>query len=348
MLKVMVVGLGPIGLACAKAVVCDRDIQLVAMVDMAPAKVGKTLAQLQTMAEGAVVQMDEDVTQNRCVVHDSIAGAITAAGGAGNIDIAILTTSSSLPVVVPTINQLLDQKIAVISSCEQLSWPWYRHAALAAELDARAKSAGRGVMAAGVNPGFIMDYLAVTISTMVRRVTGVVCTRRVDAGLRRQPLQAKVGATMKAERFRELAAEGKIGHEGIAESVAMLAAGLGQTAAPGSVHVTLEPVIADRPTPCALGLIQPGYVAGMRNVATWSGDGLSIELDLTMAVGLHDPMDRIDIEGPVNLTLEVPSGTPGDSATVAALINHLRPVVASRGGLLTMLDMPPAGCRGRD
>ena len=59
-------------------------------------------------------------------------------------------------------------------------------------------------------------------------------------------------------------------------------------------------------------------------------------------------MDRIDIEGPVNLTLEVPSGTPGDSATVAALINHLRPVVASRGGLLTMLDMPPAGCRGRD
>jgi len=345
---VMVVGLGPIGLACAKAVACDRDIELAALVDMAPAKVGKSLSQLQTMAEGSSAQIDEDVTQSRCVVHDSVLGAITAAGGPGSVDIAILTTSSALPVVMPTIGQLLDQKIAVISSCEQLAWPWYRNAALASELDARAKAAGRGVMAAGVNPGFVMDYLAVMISTMVRRVTGVVCTRRVEAGLRRQPLQAKVGATMKPERFRELAAEGKIGHEGIAESVAMLAAGLGHTAQPGSVTVTLEPVIADRPTPSALGLVQPGYVSGMRNVAIWTDGELSIELDLTMAVGLRDPIDRVEVQGPVQITLEVPGGTPGDSATVAALINHLRPVAASKGGLLTMLDMPPAGCRGRD
>jgi hypothetical protein len=348
MLKVMVVGLGPIGLACAKAVVCDRDLRLVGMADKAPPKIGKTLAQLQTMAEGAVAEMDEDITQSRCVVHGSIEGAIQAAGGPGSVDIAILTTSSSLSVVAPTIYQLLDQKIAVISSCEQLAWPWYRNAALAGELDAHAKGAGRAVMGAGVNPGFIMDYLAVAAATMVRRVTGVVCTRRVDAALRRQPLQAKIGATMKPERFRELAAEGKIGHEGIAESVALLAAGLGRTVPSGSITVTLEPVIADRATPSALGLIQPGYVAGMRNVATWSGDGISIELDLTMAVGLHDPMDRIEVAGPVQITLEVTTGTPGDSATVAALINHLRPVAASTGGLLTMLDMPPAGCRGRD
>jgi 4-hydroxy-tetrahydrodipicolinate reductase len=153
---------------------------------------------------------------------------------------------------------------------------------------------------------------------------------------------------MKVEKFRELAAAQKIGHEGLPESVAMIAAGLGRRVEPGSVQITLDPVIADRPIPSALGLIEPGFVAGIHNVGRWQGDGLLIELDLTMAVGTTEPRDVITLEGPVPLKLKIPGGVPGDSATVAALVNHIPIVYDARPGLRTMLDIPIAGCRGRD
>jgi 4-hydroxy-tetrahydrodipicolinate reductase len=243
---------------------------------------------------------------------------------------------------------LLSRGVAVVSSCERLAWPWYRHPAAGREIDATAKAAGRAVLGTGVNPGFVMDALAVVLSSMVRRVTAVHCERRVDAGLRRQPLQAKVGATMTVEHFAQLKAQEKIGHEGLPESIAMIAAALGRTCEPGSIQVALDPVVAQRPTPSALGLIEVGRVAGIHNVGKWSGDGLSITLDLTMAVGCSEPRDAVRIDGPVQLSLQIPGGVPGDSATVAALINHARAVHTAPAGLRTMLDIAPAPARGRD
>ena len=95
---------------------------------------------------------------------------------------------------------------------------------------------------------------------MVTRVDAVKVTRRLDAAKRRQPLQAKVGATMTPDHFNELARQGKIGHMGIGESVAMIAAGLGRQAKPKDVKITLEPVIAERELDSLLGTIQPGQV----------------------------------------------------------------------------------------
>ncbi|MCX5660046.1 MAG: dihydrodipicolinate reductase [Planctomycetota bacterium] len=341
MLRVIVVGLGPIGQACAKAIRVERDMSLVGLVDLDPSKQGKTLDELMA-TPGEPVPADPSGKPSPRVTNDLPLSAVDGA------DVAVVTTSSRLDVIAPTLRVLLDHGMAVVSSCEQMSWPWYRHAALADELDAHARAAGRALLATGVNPGFVMDTLAVALSCMVRRVRAVRCERRVEAGLRRQPLQAKIGATMTAAQFNELAAAGKIGHEGLPESVALIAAGLGRRAEPGSVKITLEPVLAEAPTPSALGLIQPGRVSGMRNTGHWSGDGLTIDLDLTMAVGLSDPKDVITLDGPVQLRLKIPGGTPGDSATVATLLNHIHVVHEAKAGLRTMLDVPPAGCRGRD
>lgn len=336
MIRVIVVGIGPIGISCARAVLAERDMKLVGLLDLDPAKQGKHLAQL-------VDDMSHDSADRGPAVTNSL--DIAVGGGA---DVAILTTSSDLRVVAGTVRELLHRGLAVVSSCEQMVWPWYRHEALGRDLDAAAKAAGRAVLGSGVNPGFIMDFAAVALSCMVRRVTAVRCERRVDAGLRRRPLQAKVGATMTVEHFRDLAAQGKIGHEGLPESVAMIAAGLGRHVEPGSVQVTLDPVVAEKSMPSALGLIQPGQVAGIHNVGKWSGDGLSIELDLTMAVGTTEPRDVVVLDGPVQVRCKIPGGLPGDSATVAAMINHVRAVHVAPPGLRTMLDIPLAGCTGRD
>ncbi len=342
MLKAIVVGLGPIGIACARAIRADSNIELVGLVDIDPEKQGKPLDDL---GQEAAVPEGVSNTADPIVTGDIDAALAATPHGA---DVAIVTTTSRFAQMEPLLGQLLKHKLAVVTSCEEMAFPRYAHAELADRIDALAKQAGRAVLGTGVNPGFVMDSLAVTLSSAVRRVQSVRCLRRVDAARRRLPLQAKVGATMTVQRFQALAAQGKIGHQGIAQSVALLAAGLGRVVTPGSVEVTLEPVIADRPLESGIGLIEPGRVAGMRNVANWNGDDLGIELDLTMAVGVTDPRDIIELQGPVCLRMKISGGLPGDSATVAMLVNYAHAIAHARAGLLTMLDLPPAGCRGRD
>ena len=48
---------------------------------------------------------------------------------------------------------------------------------------------------------------------------------------------------------------------------------------------------------------------------------------------------------PVPLRLAIPGGTPGDSATVAALVNYARVLPDAKPGLRTMLDIPVAAAR---
>src|SRR5205085_11100110 len=124
------------------------------------------------------------------------------------------------------------------------------------------------------------------------------------------------------------------------ESVAMLAAGLGREVPPGVVKTTLEPVVAERELQSLLGTIKPGQVRGMRNTAHWSGDGLTIDLDLIMALGTADPPDAVEPAGATPLRLRIVGGTPGDTATVASLVNFVRVLPTSKPGLRTMLDVP--------
>jgi hypothetical protein len=324
MSRVVVVGLGPIGIGAARAVLADPGMSLVGLVDIDPAKVGKPLAELG--GGPAVV--------------NSLKQATT-----GGADVAIVTTTSKLDRMAPTLREALGAKLHVVSSCEEMSWPRYRHPQLSDQLDADARRADRALLGTGVNPGFVMDLLPVVLSSMVLEVKRVRVVRRVDASTRRRPLQQKVGATMDTAQFDALKAKNEIGHQGLAESVALIAAGLGREAKPGSIEVTLDPVMADREIPSALGTIKPGQICGMHNVGRWSDGTLSIELDLTMAVGLSGPEDVVELGGPVPLKLSIPGGTPGDTATIAALVNCARAIPRAKPGLLTMLDLGVAGAR---
>jgi 4-hydroxy-tetrahydrodipicolinate reductase len=321
MLNVTVIGLGPIGLAAAAAVQRDPQMTLSGLVDLDPAKVGRSLRDLLPTADapGPVVSRSIDEVKQ--------------------IDVAIVGTTSYFADMAPILRALMARKAHVVSSCEEMLWPWYRNADLGKQIDAEAARAGVALLGTGVNPGFVLDYLPLVLSSMVLEVTSVKAVRRVDATKRRKPLQQKVGATMTVEHFNALKRDNKIGHKGMAESVVMLAAGLGRTVNPGEVIETLEPVVADRPIDSMLGTIQQGQVAGMNNVGKWKGQGLSIELDLTMSCGLDNTGDSVHLNGPVPLELHIPGSTPGDSATVASLVNGARVLPLAKPGLRTMLDL---------
>src|SRR6202008_1469265 len=279
-----------------------------------------------------------------------VAGASDAPGG-GNIaadsakllarpvDVVIHSTSSCLPDVVDQLLECLGAGCCIVSTCEELAYPYRKHPDLSAQLDAAAKEEGVALVGTGVNPGFVMDKLVLTLSAVSQRVELAKAVRIVDASKRRLPLQKKMGAGMTPEEFRAQVSAGVIKHHGLPESIAMVADGLGFEL--DDISETIEPVIAEEPVTTEFLEVAPGQVAGVHQIARGmdGGEG-KIHMELMMFVGAKDSADLIELRGDPNLTLKIPGGTHGDVATAAVVVNAIPSILAAQSGLRTSRDLP--------
>lgn len=324
-LRVVSVGLGPIGLAAARLALSKKSLELVGAVDPDPDKVGRDLGELlgQT-ATGVVVSAE--------------AGPLYAEL---KPDVILHCTSSFLSRVKEQLFQALQAGVNVVSSSEELLLPAHSQPDLAVELDRIARENSATILGTGVNPGYAMDFLAVVASAVCFDVSGVRCTRVVDAGTRRLPLQQKVGAGLTEEEFRARQEAGGFGHIGMTESVALVGDSLGLEL--DRIEQTLAPVIASKQQQTKYLTVETGQVAGISNLGKgWRGEDLLVELDLTMAVGSENPRDVIEILGEPPVKLQIEGGIPGDQATAAILVNSLHGVVDSPPGLKSVVEVPPA------
>jgi hypothetical protein len=99
------------------------------------------------------------------VVVEDVDASLRRAGGG----IAVHCTGSSLERVLPQLLTCVEAGLSVVSTCEELSYPWHASQRLARRLDAAAVRNGVAVLGTGVNPGFAMDYLPVALSGASRR-----------------------------------------------------------------------------------------------------------------------------------------------------------------------------------
>jgi 4-hydroxy-tetrahydrodipicolinate reductase len=311
--RVALVGLGAIGQEVLKAVVARHGLRLASVVD--PAFAGRDAGEVSGIGACGVT------------VVDGVGEAF-----AGDIEIALVLTGSSVADVYPVIEAAAAHGIDVISTCEDLAYADLSTPELARRIDARARHAGITVVGTGVNPGFVMDRLPLTLAAACVRVDHVHVTRIVDAAKRRGPLRAKVGAGLTVEEFRAGVADRRLGHRGFAESCALVGLGLGFVL--DEIKTTIDPVVADRPG------IPPGRVAGLRQSAVGVRDGREIvRLDLEMSVGAPDPHDAVVIDGDPPLDVVIRGGTHGDRGTVGTVLSAIPAVVAAPPGLKTILDL---------
>jgi len=227
----------------------------------------------------------------------------------------------------------------VVSTCEELAAPGPGREALHRRIDALARKRKISILGAGVNPGFAMDALALMLTSVCSKVERVSVVRVVDAASRRLPLQRKVGAGLSLPQFRRAADEGKVGHVGLAESVAMIAQALGWKL--DRIDQTIEPAIAPRDFDTPYLRVAAGTASGIRQHGRGYRNGaIVISLDLQMYVGAESPRDHIIVDGVPSLDVTVAGGIPGDVATAALVVNAIPKVKAARPGLLTMRDLP--------
>jgi len=322
-MKMVQFGLGPIGIECVKWALKKPSIELVGAVDIDPQKAGKRLDDLVGMAGKTDV-----------VISADLEGVLKNT----KPDIALHTTQSSLPVVLPQLELLIKFGINVASSTEELLVPELQHPEIAAKIDQLAKQHGVSVLGTGVNPGFVMDTLPLCISSMCLDIESVKVWRELDAGKRRLPLQKKVGSCLTTEEFQALKEQNKIGHVGLIESLDLLLKGLGWKA--DKIVETLDPVVADRKLKTEYLEIEKGKVCGIKHVAKAVINGEEkVCLDLRMYVGAPESFDMVEIKGTPPIHLKFSGGIQGDKATVAALVNAIPRVIEAQPGLLSMRDI---------
>jgi hypothetical protein len=333
-IRVVQYGVGPIGAAIARLMREKGSIEIVGAIDRDPAKAGRDLGELV----GA---------------SDAPWGVAVSARHTGmlerQVDAVIHSTSSDLAKVADELLACVSAGACIVSTCEELAYPFRKHPELSAKLDAAAKDEGVALVGTGVNPGYVMDKLVLVLSAAAQRVDHAKAVRVVDASKRRLPLQKKIGAGMTPEEFREQVAAGNIKHHGLPESAAMVAEGIGFTL--DDITETIEPVIALEPVKTPFLEVAPGQVAGVHQIArgTYHGEE-KIYLELQMYVGAKHPADTVELRGEPALSMTIPGGTHGDLATAAIAVNAIPAILAAPAGLRTVRDLPlayfAAGIRG--
>jgi len=323
-LPVAVLGLGFIGRRIAEAALASPELSLVGAADRRGPS-GRAGRPLSEFVPGAPAKMKVD---------DDLARLLPLLRGG----VLLHTAGSRLADVLPAIQLAARAGVHVVSTCEELAFPWLRFEEQADALDDLAKRSKICVLGTGANPGFVLDRLVATAGAACGSVQSVRAGRVVDLVKCRESVRVRAGLGLSEDEVERRFESGEAGHIGLAESAALCALGLGLDFE--EYEEELEPLVAEEdlagPVP-----VKKGQVAGIRQrVRGFHEDRQTVELELTLVADAEDPHDFIRLEADPKVELRVAGGYASDAATVWSVINAAPRVCAAEHGLLTVLELP--------
>jgi 4-hydroxy-tetrahydrodipicolinate reductase len=324
-IKVVSYGMGAVGGFIAKFLLEKEGVEIVGAVDVAKDKVGRDLGEVLGLKQKVGIKISENIES---VLQETKA------------DIAIHATSSFLKDTYPQIASILKHGVNVISTCEELSYPYASEPKLAKELDTLAKKHDATVLGTGINPGFLMDTLVITLTSACEKIEKIEITRVMNAGTRRLPFQKKIGAGLTVQEFQQKINKKQItGHVGLEQSISMIANALAWKL-DKIVVKSVEPVIVNKTVESKDIKVNAGKVAGLKQKAKGIMKNREvINLDFQAYIGAEKECDSITIKGVPDINQKIQPCVQGDIGTVAVIVNAIPRVINARAGLYTMKDM---------
>src|SRR2546428_13620777 len=140
-------GLGAIGRGIARCALQKHDLEIVAAIDLDPHRVGRKLSDVVDAPTPEVV-----------IGSDAGAEMRKAQGG-----ILLHATGSRLDRIEGELAQALTAGLRVVSTCEELSYPWLRHPGIAERLDRLPPKRQLALLGPRGEPGVVMDRPAGTL-----------------------------------------------------------------------------------------------------------------------------------------------------------------------------------------
>lgn len=323
-INILQIGIGPLGVKIAQFIEGRAGLKTIAAVDKSADLIGRDLGEVCGS------------TKTGIVIKSNIAEAIKKK----KPDVAVLTTVSDMKRIVPQIEEILAHGIPVVSTCEELSFPWKTAPKLAKRLDEAAKKTGVAVLGTGVNPGYLMDALPVFLTAVCQDVRSVTVSRFQNAQYRRIPFQKKIGAGLSLEAFQLKIEDGSLRHVGLTESIHLIASRMGWQL--DRTEDLISPVVAKQKVETPAMAIPKGHATGVRQEGNGYVNGdAKIRLIFQATVGEKESYDEVVIEGTPGIRSKIEGGVNGDVATCAITLNAIPQLLRSTPGLKTMVDVAP-------
>lgn len=330
--KVAIWGFGAMGGGMAEVLLRKKGVDIVGVCDIHPDRVGKSMFEVLGVLKGdrADVVIKNDILQ---VISKKSA------------DVVLLCTDSFTRKTFDKIKLIVELGINVVSTAEEMSYPKAQEPELTAEMDKLAKANGVSILGTGINPGLMMDLLAILMTGACTDVEFVRCERVNSLSPFGPAVMEEQGVGISLEKFNQLSAEGHLaGHVGFNESINMICDAIGWKL-DKPVDQTMAPIVSNVHRKTKYAEVQPGDVAG----CTMKGYGhvggkLAVEMihpqQIEPELEGTDTGDYVVIKGTPNVNLSNKPEIPGGIGTIAMCINMIPHVINARPGLHTMIDLP--------
>ena len=329
--KVAIWGFGAMGSGIAKVLLRKKGVDIVGVCDIHPERVNRSIYDILGVEKNG--RPDVVVcSEIEKVVHDA------------NCDICVLATDSFTRTAFDKIKYVVGQKVNVISTAEEMSYPKAQEPELAAEIDRLAKANGVSVLGTGINPGLMMDLLAICLTGCMTDVESVTCRRVNSLSPFGPAVMEEQGVGLTVDAFNKGVADGTLaGHVGFAESVGMIAEALGWKV--DKFEQQMKPIVTsvDRKSP--YGFAAAGDVAGVNMTGQGYVDG-EVKIDMIHPQQIEPEMegthtgDYIVLKGTPEVNMAIKPEVDGGIGTIAMVVNMIPHVINARPGLKTMLDLP--------
>ena len=336
LIRVVVLGTGQMGSGIARLILQKPALQLVGACARRAERDGIDL--------GRAIGLDR-------VLGIPVKTDLTALIAQTRPHIAIQATSSTLEDAWEELNTLIEHGVNVISIAEEMAYPAAKSRSKAEHLQQRAVKHGVSVLGTGINPGFVLDLLIITLTGVCAEVESITARRVNDLSPYGPTVLSDQGVGLTPEAFEQGLRDGTVvGHIGFDQSLRMIADVLGWELE--RIEQTREPIISKvrRQTPFVT--VEPGQVAGCLHSATAYRQGRAV-ISLIHPQQIHPHLegvetgDSIDIKGSPDLHLEGRPEIPGGQATEALAVNMIPQVLQAAPGLYCMADLPvPAAMPG--
>lgn len=327
--KVILCGLGAMGSGMARMLLEKKGVEIVGAIDSYEGKIGKDLGEVLGLDRSLDIKVNGDF--NKTVAETEA-------------DVVLLAIDSFVKNVFSYIKHIAESKKNCITIAEEMAYPYNIDRKLSDEMDRLAKENGVTILGTGVNPGFVLDTLIITLSAACRKVKSISASRVNDLSPFGTTVMRTQGVGTTVEEFEKGIKDGSIvGHVGFQQSIPMIAKALGIEI--DEVVETREPIISNtyRETPYVK--VEPGMVAGCAHIGYGMKDGKAV-ITLEHPQQIHpeaeavDTGDYIDIKGDPDMHMSIKPETPGGIGTMALAVNMIPQVIASKPGLKTMIDLP--------
>ncbi|WP_130807221.1 2,4-diaminopentanoate dehydrogenase [Senegalia massiliensis] len=329
-IKVIIWGFGAMGSGMAKMLLKKKGVEIVGVCDRNEKRVGKSMFEVLGV---------ENKDHNEVIINSDIESVMGT-----KPDIALVATDSFTEKTFPKLKQLLENKINVISTAEEMAYPKAQNPELSKKLDEIAKENNVSVLGTGINPGLIMDLLVVCLTGCMTDVEHIEAERVNSLSPFGAAVMEEQGVGITVDEFEKGVKDGTLaGHVGFKESINMIGDAIGWPVE--KFEQQMKPIVTNVDRKSPYGFAKAGNVAGVNMTGQGYVDG-EVKIDMKHPQQIEPEMegthtgDYIRIKGTPEVNMSIKPEVEGGLGTIAMCVNMIPHVINAPSGLKTMIDLP--------